>query len=272
MKRFSRRWFVASLLAALAWSALLVAEAPPAAQALRLLFIGNSYTYVNNLPEVFAKLAEAGHHEVETVMVAPGGWRLQDHWDKGEASKVLHGGRWDYVVLQEQSLLGTSLLLDGKPRVKNDEVFRPWADRWAAEISKAGARPVFYLTWARKATPEDQSVLTDAYMRAAKANEALVAPVGVAWAAVRQQHPSIDLFYTDGSHPSAAGTYLAACTFYATIFHASPEGLPAKISGHAVDLATGQVESDRTAVLVDLAPGDAHALQTAAWAAWQSIK
>ena len=272
MTRFSRRWFVASLLAAVAWSALLFAQAQPAARPLRLLFIGNSYTYVNNLPEMFAKLAEAGHQQVETLMVAPGGWRLQDHWDKGEAPKILHGGRWDYVVLQEQSLLGTNFLLNGKPRVKNDEVFRPWADKWAAEISKAGARPVFYLTWARKGTPEDQSVLTDAYMRAAKANQALVAPVGIAWAAVRQQHPSIDLFYTDGSHPSAAGTYLAACTFYATIFRASPVGLPAKITGHRVNLDTAQVEADRTAVLVDLAPGDAQALQAAAWAAWQSIK
>ena len=271
MTRFGRRWVVARLLAAVAWSALLVAQAP-AARPLRLLFIGNSYTYVNNLPEVFTGLAVAGHHQVETVMVAPGGWRLQDHWEKGEAPKILHDGRWDYVVLQEQSTLATNFLLDGKPRVKDDAAFRPWADKWAAEIGKAGARPVFYLTWARKATPEDQSVLTDAYMRAAKANQALVAPVGIAWAAVRQQHPSIELYYTDGSHPSAAGTYLAGCTFYATIFHASPVGLPARITGHSVGLATAVVESDKTATLVDLAPGDAQALQEAAWAAWQSIK
>jgi hypothetical protein len=272
VRKISRRLFLATLLAAVAWSALPGAQAQPAARPLRLLFIGNSYTYVNNLPEMFSKLAEAGRHPVETVMVAPGGWRLQDHWEKGEAPKVLRGGKWDYVVLQEQSTLATNFLLDGKPRVKNDEAFRPWAEKWSAEIGKTGARPVFYLTWARKATPEDQSVLTDAYMRAAKSNQALVAPVGIAWSQVRQQNPSIELFFTDGSHPSPAGTYLAACTFYAAIFHASPVGLPAKITGHPVTLASGLVSSDTTAVLVDLAPADAQALQAAAWAAWQQIK
>lgn len=101
-------------------------------------------------------------------------------------------------------------------------------NKWAAEIRKAEALTVFYLTWARKATPDDQSVLNDAYVKAARANRAMVAPVGMAWNEVRQKHPSIDLFYTDGSHPSAAGTYLAACTFYAALFNASPVGLPAK--------------------------------------------
>jgi hypothetical protein len=272
MNRFSRRLFLATLLAALACSALLVAQGQPGSRPQRLLFIGNSYTYFNNLPEMFAKLADAGHQRVETSMVAPGGWRLKDHWDKGEAPKILREGRWDYVVLQEQSMLGTNFLLNGKPRVKNDEVFRPWADKWAAEIRKAGARPVFYLTWARKATPEDQAVLNDAYMRAAKANEALVVPVGIAWNQVRRENPSIELFYADGSHPLPAGTYLAACTFYAAIFDSTPVGLPAKIIGRPVDLLTAQVEPDKTVVLVDLPARDQLVLQSAAWAAWQQVK
>jgi hypothetical protein len=271
-KRFTRREWLATLLAALACSVLLYGQTQSAARPLRLLFIGNSYTYFNNLPEMFAKLAEAGHQQVETRMTAPGGWKLQDHWNKGEALKVLHEGRWDYVVLQEQSTLGLNVVIDGQPRVTSDEVFRPYADKWAAEIRKAGAQPVFYLTWARKATPDDQSVLNDAYVRAAKANRATIAPVGIAWNQVRQQHRSIELFYMDGSHPSPSGTYLAACTFYATVFHASPVGLPARIVGRPVNLDTAQVEVDKTTVLVDLPAPDAQALQAAAWAAWQSIR
>ena len=82
--------------------------------ATRILFIGNSYTYFNNLPEIFAKLAQAGHRgKIETRMVAPGGWRLKDHWEKGTARKSLNHERWDFVVLQDQSTLGMHYLGQG---------------------------------------------------------------------------------------------------------------------------------------------------------------
>ena len=119
----------------------------------RVLFLGNSYTYFNNLPAIVMALAEAGTHRVEATMAAPGGWRLKDHLEKGEALSLLRSATWDAVVLQEQSTLGTNLFVDGKPRVAGDEAFQPWAERWAAEITRAGATPVFYLTWARKASP-----------------------------------------------------------------------------------------------------------------------
>jgi hypothetical protein len=238
----------------------------------RVLFVGNSYTYFNNLPEMFAKLAAAGQQSAETRMEAPGGWRLKDHWEKGEARKALADGKWDYVVLQDQSTLGVTLYVDGKARVSSDEVFRPAADKWAAEIEKSGAKPVFYLTWAREASPEDQDALTYAYSSAAKTAGAIVSPVGLAWQRVRKQRPDIGLFADDGSHPSPAGTYLAACTFFAVVFDKDPTGLPASVTGHPVDLETEKVQVERTAVLADLPPADARVLQAAAWSAWQDLK
>jgi len=248
-------------------------ERSPSAPSTRVLFIGNSYTYFNNLPEILTKLAEAGHQgKVEARMVAPGGYRLQDHWEKGEALKTLHEGKWDYVVLQEQSTLGVNYLLEGRTRIAGDEIFRPYARKWAAQVRKAGATPVFYLTWARKATPEDQGALNSIYMNAARKNRARVAPVGIAWAAVRQQQPSLELYYVDGSHPSAAGSYLAGCTLYATIFHQNPAGLSGKVTGIPVNLATAKAEPEKTAVLVDLPVDQARLLQSAAWDAWQQLQ
>lgn len=215
----------------------------------RVLFIGNSYTYANNLPEVFATLARAAGHPVETGMVAPGGWGLKDHWERGEAHVALRDGHWNYVVLQEQSLLNNAVPVDGQPHVASDAAFRPYAERWAAEVRGAGATPVFYLTWARKTSPEDQATLNDAYTRAAAGTASALAPVGVAWARIRAEKPALELFQPDGSHPSPAGTYLAACTLYAGIFRSSPQGL----------LALG------------LPPDDARSLQSAAWAAWQGL-
>ncbi len=243
------------------------------APALRVLFIGNSYTYVNNLPGIIEQLALAGNRErLETMLVAPGGWRLKDHWEKGEALKALHGGKWDIVVLQEQSTLGMNYYVDGIMRIGGDQVFRPYAESWVSEIRKAGATPVLFLTWARKMTPEDQAALSYAYIHAAKDFGANVAPVGIAWKMVREQDPSLELFYGDGSHPSPAGSYLAACTFYAAFFHRSPAGLPGRVIGVPVNLETGKSETGKSVALVDLPQQQARELQDAAWNAWQDLE
>jgi hypothetical protein len=238
-----------------------------------VLFFGNSYTYFNDLPAILSELAKAGHRcKVDTHMVAPGGVRLKDLWDRAEAHTALNSRRWDYVVLQDQSTLGVDYYFEGKPHVTTDEVFRPYAEKWAAQIAQHGARPVFYLTWARKATPEDQAALNYAYIHAAKATGGIVAPVGLAWQQVRHESSTIDLYLKDGSHPSQAGSYLAACAIYAAIFHRSPVDLPSHITGPPVNLDTEKLEPEKTVVLVDLSPSDAQILQRAAWQAWQSLE
>jgi len=238
-----------------------------------ILFLGNSYTYFNDLPAVFSELAKEGRHcEVGTRMVAPGGARLKDLWDRAESHEALNSQRWDYVVLQDQSTLGIGYYFEGKARVTSDEVFLPYAEKWAAEIVRRGARPVFYLTWARKETPDDQAALNYAYIHAAKKTGSIVAPVGLAWQQVRQENPTADLYYQDGSHPSQAGSYLAACAMYAAIFHQSPTGLSSHITGAAVNLDTEKLEPERIVTLVDLPRSVAGSLQAAAWRAWQSLQ
>ncbi len=242
-----------------------------------VLFIGNSYTYVNNLPQVVKALVDASRKDgrggaMHIRMVAPGGWRLKDHWERGDARQALNERRWDYVVLQDQSTLGVNVFLDGVPRITSDEVFRPYAEQWATAVRERGATPIFYLTWARKAAPQDQAALTWFYVDAAKATHAKVSPVGLAWQAVREQDPAIALFTPDGSHPAPAGTYLAACTFVAALFDRDPTGLPATVRGPQIDMANEKVDPAKTGVLVDLPPAQARVLQRAAWTAWQTVK
>lgn len=239
----------------------------------RVLFLGNSYTYFNNVPRILAEFAKAGRQcTVETRMVAPGGKTLKDHWESSASHQALDSQAWDFVVLQDQSTLGVNFYFEGYARVGGDEIFRPYAERWANEIRKHHAMPVFYLTWARRATPVDQAALNYAYIHAAKATHSLVAPVGLAWARVRQTDPSIDLYYQDGAHPSPAGSYLAACAIYAAIFGKNPINLPARISGVPVNLETEELEPNKNAVLVDLPAPVAAKLQTAAWNAWRELK
>lgn len=193
----------------------------------RVLFIGNSYTYVNDLPGVFTQLACSGQHLVETGMLAPGGWTLADHVNDSNTQTELAAKKWDYVVLQEQSLM---------PAFEQNRVqyTYPAARTLVRMIRDNGAEPMFFMTWGRRdGVPEYglndygtmQKQLTTGYLTIADELGVAVAPVGSAWEQVHQQHPGINLWQSDGSHPTENGTYLAACVFYAAIFNESPQGL-----------------------------------------------
>jgi hypothetical protein len=193
----------------------------------RVLFIGNSYTSTNDLPSVFAKLAASAGHRVKAEMVAPGGASLADHAASPRTAAALASARWDYVVLQEQSAIPASA------SARQSQMY-PAARLLIGRAQRAGATPVLFLTWAhRDGWPEArlasygamQSAIDGAYAALAREQNVAVAPAGDAWAALADDLGAPALWQTDGSHPTSAGTYLAACVFYATIFQTSPAGL-----------------------------------------------
>jgi hypothetical protein len=110
---------------------------------LRILFVGNSYTYVNDLPGMFAQLAKAGGRRVETGMVAPGGWTLSAHAGSAETLSKLKSSKWDVVVLQEQSQV---------PAVEpaRTQAMYPAGRLLVRQIKDVGATPIFFVTWARR--------------------------------------------------------------------------------------------------------------------------
>lgn len=193
----------------------------------RVLFIGNSYTLVNDLPGMFTKLAGSGGHRVEVGTAAENGWTLADHAGSSATAAKLASAKWDIVVLQEQS------------QVPSVEQFRqgqmyPAARRLIQTIRNRGAQPMLFLTWARRdGWPENgmpsytsmQAAIDDGYLTIAHEQQAAVAPVGDAWSALVGTDAEPALWQPDGSHATEAGTYLAACVFYAAIFHTSPKGL-----------------------------------------------
>ncbi len=216
----------------LAWiapAALALACGDPPAPATRVLFIGNSYTYANGLPEMFATLAQAGKHPVAVDMAAEGGWTLAQHLGATETQGKLNGRQWDFVVLQEQSVV------PAMPDARTAGMY-PAVRDFTQRIRALHAEPVLFLTWGRRDGLPDagfadfaamQEQITAGYMAIADELDDRVAPVGVAWQAGVARDTSLALWDTDGSHPSASGTYLAACVLYATLFRASPVGLPA---------------------------------------------
>jgi len=193
----------------------------------RVLFLGNSYTYVNDLPSTFAQLAESAGRPVQVAMVANGGETLAQHAASADDLNEISSGTWTYVVLQEQSETPVT------PAGRDDYTY-PAASALAGKAEAGGAVPLLFMTWAHKdGLPESglpayetmQQQIDAAYLLIAQELNVPVAPVGFTWYVVRHDHPDIDLWQADGSHPSLAGTYLAACVFYASIFRQSPEGL-----------------------------------------------
>lgn len=241
------------------FSFLMRAPEPP----LRVLFIGNSYTYYNNLPAMLEDFARGDNaaREVRVEMVVRGGATLRDHWTTGDALAAIRRGPWDYVVLQDQSMLGITLV-EGRPSVNDPGLLQSFGRLFAREIAAAGAKPVFYLTWSRRSMPELQPRLNAAYGMIARETGALLAPVGPAWQAVLAARPDLDLYDPDGSHPSAAGSYLAAATIWATISGRPARGLPSSVRGRVyTENARGAFYSDSTTRLAALTAAEATTVQ-----------
>lgn len=212
----------------------------------RVLFLGNSYTYVNDLPAVFGDLARGGGRNVETGMVAGGGETLADHAASADTAAAIVGSRWQFVVLQEQSLVPSI------ESARRSQMY-PAARSLVGAIRTAGATPILLQTWAHRDGWAEQgldyarmqSAIDEGYATIGGELGVAVAPAGQAWQATLRQDPMIALWQEDGSHPSLAGTYLAACVVYVRVFGASPvgipvtEGLPADVAA-ALQVIAGQ--------------------------------
>ena len=186
---------------------------------MHVLFIGNSFTARNDVPGLVAELAGARGHRLDHRLISAGGASLRMHWNKGEARRAIEGGGWDCVVLQEQSTLP----------IKNARRMHENVRLFHEVIAASGARTALYLTWARQHAPETQAAITTAYETIGAEIGALVVPVGVAWERFIREHRAPVLHDADKSHPTLAGSYLAACVFLAALFGESPVGVPADL-------------------------------------------
>lgn len=201
-------------------------------QTKNVLFIGNSYTSVNNLPQLFADVAMSAGDTVFFDSNIPGGYTLQGHSVNATSLAKIALGNWDYVVLQEQSQL---------PSFPNNQVATdvfPYAKLLDSiiNVENVCSETVFYMTWGRKNGDASNciswppvctyvgmdSLLNLRYKMMADSNNAILSPVGAVWKYLRQNFPLIDLYQTDESHPSLAGSYAAACCFYAALFRKDP--------------------------------------------------
>jgi hypothetical protein len=186
----------------------------------RVLFIGNSLTSTNNLPDMLERLAVlGGGAEIVTMNVSFGGFALEDHWNNGTAARALSEHRWDFVVMQQ-----------GPSSVPENQLhLAEWSSRFEPLIRAAGAEPVLYMVWPSLQRFADFPAVRDSYRKAAARVGGIFSPGGDAWLAAWDVTPALGLYGSDQFHPSPAGTYLAALTLLGRLRGVDPTTLPARI-------------------------------------------
>lgn len=213
----------------------------------RALFLGNSYTYVNNLPQIIADIATSVGDTLFFDSNTPGGYTLKGHSTNATSLNKIQLGNWDFVVLQEQSQNPSFPLI----QVQTDVFpYEHILDSMINVYNPCG-ETMFYMTWGKKngdasncafwppvCTYEGMdSLLHLRYLMMADSNNAVVSPVGAVWKYIRQKYPQIELYQPDESHPSLAGSYTAACCFYTSIFRKNPLSISNDYSLPANDAA-----------------------------------
>ena len=175
-------------------------------KSIRILFIGNSHTYYNDMPRMVQRRAVESGYDCRVTMLAHGGWYLAQHAQEPEVQfNILHGG-YDFVVLQEHA-----------HPFGPEEKFLEAASALNEMIRAAGAIPVVYQCWAKKSEPELQKNMNNAHRRVAKEIGALLAPVGENWWDYQKSWPELELYAEDGAHASRAGSDFAAKYIWGTI-------------------------------------------------------
>lgn len=196
-------------------------------ETIRVLFIGNSYTYYNDMPTaIFRELGNAAGLTLDVTAITKGAHTLAKFADPNDTygalveAELSGDTHYDYVIIQEQSVL---------PAAENASAFYDAVRNLAARIRAAGASPILYATWGRKTGSDTLATygwtnesmtwrLAASYAAIGAELNIPVAFAGLAFYDVYTSESGIELYDPDLSHPSYAGSYLAAATLLAKIF------------------------------------------------------
>jgi hypothetical protein len=197
---------------------------------LSVLFIGNSFTFMNDMPLMFKEIAISKGKTVHVEHVTEGGKSMDWHSKQERTYKTINSRSWDYVILQEHSNT------PAQPDSKTEKISLPFFKQIADSIRKNCdcTQIMLYMTWGYKNGNSQwaeintyetmQARITTTYLRYSDLLQAQLSPVGMVWSQFRKSYPAIELYDPDNFHPSKYGSYLSASTFFAAVFGESPYG------------------------------------------------
>lgn len=178
------------------------------AQTTKVLFVGNSLTYTNNLPSLVEKEAKSKGFKIKASMVALPNYALIDHWDDGEIQKRIMNGKYDYVIVQQ----GPSSQEEGRRMLREDGA------KISALCERYETRLVYFMVWPSRTYYYTYDGVIRNHRDAAEENNALLCPVGEVWKAHFDATEDYSYYGPDGFHPSLRGSQVAAETIVTTLF------------------------------------------------------
>jgi hypothetical protein len=184
----------------------------------RVLFIGNSLTYMNDLPAMIEAIAASAGLKGRIICraVAKPDYGLREHWDDGDALRAIRAGGWTHVVLQQ----GPSSLPDSRA------VLREFVKKFAFEARASGAKIVVFGVWPARDPLRFQDAVTESHRLAADDVKGELVAAGEGWRSAWQLDAALPLYASDQFHPSPMGSYLAALMFFQHFTGRSAIGLP----------------------------------------------
>jgi len=188
-------------------------------KAIRVLFVGNSFTYYFNLPQVTSAMAETQGIKIIAYQSTVGGTNLEQHWkeEKGTITrKLLDSLKWDFVVMNNHSL----------STIETPNEFMEYGKKFAELIKSKGAKPVFMQTWGYKSNPLMIRTIVPSYNKLVSESNAHLVPCGELFAEARKWRPDLELFQDD-KHPSSNGTYLLGLAFFKYFTGLKTSNIPA---------------------------------------------
>lgn len=173
---------------------------------MRILFIGNSHTFYNDMPNIFKKTCKENGIDMQVTMLTKGGMGFDYHAENEQTRFNILFGEYDFIILQHVA-----------HPMGEYEVMEEAADKIMSWIRQTGATPCYYMTWTEENNEQFQEEMSSRYRKLAKRHGCLVAPVGEIWWEEIHKNPSVDLYFEDRRHASPAGSRLVASVIFETL-------------------------------------------------------
>jgi len=173
----------------------------------KILFLGNSLTYSNNVPELMKQIASSDSVELSYRSICFPNYALIDHWSDGNAQKEIQSGKYDFVIVQQ----GPSSQEEGRTYLVE------WGLKFDSLCDKHHAKLVSYMVWPSKDRSQDFQGVYDSYKLLADSAKAIFSPAGQAWQLLWEENPEFKLYGDDNFHPNYRGSMLAALVLYGSV-------------------------------------------------------
>lgn len=173
-----------------------------------ILFVGNSLTYTNNLPQLVKKQGRAYGVLISTDVLAKPNYALIDHWNDGTIQKEISSGKYDFVIVQQgpsSQQEGRKLLLESGKKI-------------STLCRENGSEICFFMVWPSLQHYKTFNGVINNYREVARDNNALLCPVGEVWKTHFDKTQNFDYYGPDGFHPSKKGSQIAAEVIVSSLF------------------------------------------------------